>query len=59
MRQPAQSPGLGNAGDATEEALVWKVWVFLFCFVFLMAFDYGNNKTYIKIEGWYNAPLST
>ena len=33
--QPVQSPGLGNAGEVTEDALVWKVlWVVLFCFVF-------------------------
>lgn len=50
MRQPVQSPGLGNAGEATEEALVWKV-LWVFCFVlFLMAFDYGNSETYIKMD---------
>ena len=42
-----------------KRLLVWKLfWFFVFCF-FLMAFDYRNSKTYIKIEGWYNAPLST
>lgn len=50
MHQPVQSPGLGNAGEATEEALGMES-IVVFCFFFLMAFDYRNSKTYIKIEG--------